>query len=98
MKRIFRRPSKPTGGKNVFRGLGSVIEKRHLVFLIIGLVLIVPSIIGIRYIHMKAGFDTYVSSDSQAYKDMQKFNQHFSGDAIEVMVSSDYLNQFTARD
>jgi hydrophobe/amphiphile efflux-3 (HAE3) family protein len=93
MKRIFRRPSKPTGTKQIFRGLGNVIEKRHLIFLIIGLVLIVPSIIGLTQIKIKTGFDTYVSSDSQAYKDMQKFNQHFSGDAIEVLITGDNLNQ-----
>ncbi len=93
MKRIFRMPSKLTGIKHAFRGLGTVIEKRHLIFLILGLILIVPSVIGVRYIHMKTGFDTYVSGDSQAYKDMQKFNQYFSGDAIEVLVTGDDLNQ-----
>ncbi len=79
--------------KRIFRRLGNVIEKRHLIFLILGLVLIVPSVIGITQVKMKIGFDTYVSSDSQAYKDMQKFNQHFSGDAIEVLVTGDNLKQ-----
>jgi hypothetical protein len=93
MKRIFRRPSKPTGAKQVFRRLGKLIETKHLIFLILGIVLIVPSIIGLTQIKMKSGFDTYVSSDSQAYKDMQKFNQHFSGDVVVVMVTGDNLNQ-----
>jgi hydrophobe/amphiphile efflux-3 (HAE3) family protein len=93
MKRIFRRPSKPIGAKQIFRSLGSVIEKRHLIFLILGLVLIVPSIIAATQVEMKTGFDTYVSSDSQAYKDMQKFNQYFSSDVIIVMITGDDLNQ-----
>jgi hydrophobe/amphiphile efflux-3 (HAE3) family protein len=93
MKRIFRRPSKPTGAKQIFRRLGKLIETKHLIFLILGIVLIVPSIIGLTQIKMKSGFDTYVSSDSQAYKDMQKFNQHFSGDVVVVMVTGDNLNQ-----
>ena len=93
MKRILRRPSKQTGAKQVFRRLGKLIETKHLIFLILGIVLIVPSIIGLTQIKMKSGFDTYVSSDSQAYKDMQKFNQHFSGDVVVVMVTGDNLNQ-----
>ncbi|MFA5375351.1 MAG: hydrophobe/amphiphile efflux-3 (HAE3) family transporter [Dehalococcoidia bacterium] len=94
MKRILRKPSKPTGVKNIFRKLGEVIEKRHLLFLILGLVLLVPSIIAAwQGVEMKAGFDTYVSSDSQAYKDMQKFNQYFSGDVVVVMITGDNLNQ-----
>ena len=94
MKRIFRKPSKPTGVKHAFRRLGDVIEKRHLIFLILGLVLLVPSIIAAwQGVDMKTGFDTYVSSDSQAYKDMQKFNQYFSGDVVVVMITGDNLNQ-----
>ncbi len=93
MKRIFRRPAKPTDVKHIFRRLGEVIEKRHLIFLILGLVLIVPSIIAATQVEMKAGFDTYVSNDSQAYKDMQKFNQYFSADAIVIMITGDNLNQ-----
>ena len=93
MKRIFRKPSKPAEVKHVFRRLGHVIEKRHLIFLILGLVLIVPSIIAATQVQMKAGFDTYVSSDSQAYKDMQKFDQYFSSDAIVIMITGGDLNQ-----
>ncbi len=98
MKRSFKRPRKLIGMQQVFRKLGTVIEKRHLIFLILGIVLIVPlmivpSIIKTTRVEMKAGFDTYVSSDSQAYKDMQKFNQHFSSDVIVVMITGDDLNQ-----
>lgn len=93
MKRIFRKPSKPAGVKQAFRGLGNIIEKRHLVFLILGLVLIVPAVVGVTQIKMKAGFDTYVKSDTQAYKDMQKFNQYFSSDAIVIMITGDNLEQ-----
>ena len=93
MKRIFRKPSKPTGATNIFGKLGEVIEKRHLVFLILGLVLIVPTIIAATQLEMKTGFDTYVSSDSQVYKDMEKFQQYFSADTIVIMITAEDLNQ-----
>jgi uncharacterized protein len=94
MKRIFRKPSKLIEATQVFRKLGQVIERRHLIFLILSLVLLVPTIIAAGLgIEMKTGFDTFVSSDSQAYKDLDKFNEHFSSDAVVVLITGDNLNQ-----
>jgi len=93
MRRFFRKPVKPSGIKDIFRKLGTVIERRHLIFLILGLVLIVPSVIATTQVKMKSGFDTFVSANSQAYKDLQKFNQHFSSDAVVVLVTGDSLYQ-----
>ena len=91
MKRVFRKPEKRIAGKQFFRSLGGFIEKRHLIFLILGLVLVVPAVIAATQVEMKTGFDTFVSSDSQAYKDLNKFSEHFSSDAIVVLVTGDSL-------
>jgi len=93
MKRIFRKPAQRIEATQVFRKLGQVIEKRHLIFLILGLVLVVPSIIAATNVKMQTGFDTFVSSDSQAYKDLDKFNQRFSGDVVVVLITGDNLTQ-----
>lgn len=94
MKQIFRKPSKRIEATQVFRKLGQVIEKRHLIFLILSLVLLVPTIIAASLgIEMKTGFDTFVSSDSQAYKDLNRYNEYFSSDAIVVLITGDNLIQ-----
>ena len=92
MKQIFGKPAKGIEAQKVFRRLGEVIEKSHLIFLILSLVLLVPTIIAAAFgIEMKTGFETFVSSDSQAYKDLNKFNEHFSSDAIVVLITGDNL-------
>jgi predicted RND superfamily exporter protein len=93
MKRAIRKPSRIISAKQAFRSLGGFIEKRHLIFLILGLVLVVPSIIAATNVEMKTGFDTFVSSDSQAYKDLNKFNEHFSSDAVVVLITGDSLTR-----
>jgi len=92
MKIIFKKPGKGIEATKVFRRLGEVIEKRHLIFLILSLVLLVPTIIAATLgIEMKTGFDTFVSSDSQAYRDLSRFNEYFSSDAIVVLITGDNL-------
>jgi hydrophobe/amphiphile efflux-3 (HAE3) family protein len=98
MKRIFRKPAQRIEATQVFRKLGQVIEKRHLIFLILGIVLIVPlmiipSAIKATRVEMKTGFETFVSSDSQAYKDLDNFNKHFSSDVVVVLVTGENLYQ-----
>ncbi|MFA5367259.1 MAG: hypothetical protein WC333_05225, partial [Dehalococcoidia bacterium] len=91
MKRVFKKPAKRFAGKQVFQNMGHFIEKRHLIFLILSLVILVPAVIAATQIDMKTGFDTFVSSDSQAYKDLDRFSEHFSSDTIVVMVTGDSL-------
>jgi hypothetical protein len=73
--------------------LGLFIENRHVLLIIVGAVLIVASIFGAMRLTMATGIDTYISSDSQTYKDYAKFNQNFSGDVAIVMVTGDVATQ-----
>ncbi|MFA5056112.1 MAG: hydrophobe/amphiphile efflux-3 (HAE3) family transporter [Dehalococcoidia bacterium] len=94
MKRAFRKPSRIISAEQAFRSMGRFIERRHLVFLILSLVLLVPTVFAAYYgVEMKTGFDTFVSSDSQAYKDLSRYNEYFSSDAIVVLITGDNLIQ-----
>ena len=76
-----------------FRSLGVFIANRRGIIVIVGLILIVLSLFGAMRLAIATGTDTWVSPDSQIYKDYERFNTHFSSDVIVVMVSGDNLSQ-----
>lgn len=84
--------------KRLFNRLGIFIENKHLLIFIISLVLIVPSIFGAMQIEMKTGNDTFVSTDSQIYKDFDIFNQDFSSETVIVLLTGDDLDQILQPD
>jgi hydrophobe/amphiphile efflux-3 (HAE3) family protein len=77
----------------LFRRLGLFVENRHVLLIIIGVVLIVASVFGAMRLTMASGTETFISSDSQTYKDYARFNQNFSGDVVIVMVTGDVATQ-----
>ena len=76
-----------------FRKLGIFIENKRLVVIIISLMLIVASFFGAMQLTMDAGIETFISTDSQVYKDHARLNQHFSSKAIVVVVTGDDITQ-----
>jgi hypothetical protein len=76
-----------------FRRLGLLIVNRRGLIIIVGLILIAVSLFGVMRLAISTGADTWVSPDSQVYKDYERFNTHFSSDVIVVMVTGDNLSQ-----
>ena len=76
-----------------FRSLGVFIANRRGIIIIVGLLLMVASLFGAMRLAISTGADTWVSPDSQVYKDYERFNSHFSSDVIVVMVTGDNLSQ-----
>ena len=77
----------------LFYRLGTFIKNKHVIVVIICLCLIIPSIIGALRLKMDAGNDTYVSADSQVYRDYQRFTQRFSDSVAIVLVTADNLDE-----
>ena len=76
-----------------FRSLGVFIANRRGIIIIVGLLLMVASLFGAMRLTISTGTDTWVSPNSQEYKDFERLNSHFSNDIIVVMVTGDSLSQ-----
>jgi hydrophobe/amphiphile efflux-3 (HAE3) family protein len=76
-----------------FGRLGFFIANRRGIIIIVGLILIAVSLFGVMRLAISTGADTWVSPDSQIYKDYERFNADFSSDVIVVMVTGDNLSQ-----
>jgi hypothetical protein len=81
-----------------FRSLGVFIANRRGIIIIVGLILIVLSLFGAMRLAIATDADTWVSRDSQIYKDFERFNTHFSSDVIVVMVTGENLSQLLQPD
>ena len=84
--------------KRLFKRLGIFIEKKHLLVIVVSLALIVPSIFGAMQLDMKTGNETFVSTDSQIYKDYERFNQNFSSDAVLILLTGEDISQLLQPD
>ena len=76
-----------------FGRLGAVVEGRRRVIIIVGLILIAASLFGATRITMATGTETFLSPDSQTYKDYARFNDHFGSSVIVVMVTGENMDQ-----
>jgi uncharacterized protein len=76
-----------------FRKLGIFIRNKRLLIIIIGAVLVIAAILGALRLSLAFGTGTFVSTDSQVFKDYEKFNQHFSSDVVVVLLSADNISQ-----
>jgi hydrophobe/amphiphile efflux-3 (HAE3) family protein len=81
-----------------FSRLGVFIVNKRRVIIIVGLVLLFASLFGVMRINMATGIETWVSTDSQTYKDYERFNQHFGSNVIVIMVTGDDINQLLQPD
>ena len=76
-----------------WRRFGLLIENRRRVIIIVGLLLIVASLFGAMRLTMATGYETWVSTDSQTYKDYERLNEHFGSDVVVVMVTAGDISQ-----
>jgi hydrophobe/amphiphile efflux-3 (HAE3) family protein len=76
-----------------FKKLGIFIENRRLIIIIVGLILIAASVFGAMRLTMAFDNSTFVDTNSQVYKDYDRFTQNFSCDVIVVLVSGDNMSQ-----
>jgi hydrophobe/amphiphile efflux-3 (HAE3) family protein len=77
----------------ILNKLVSVIENRRRLIIIIAVLLIAVSLFGASRITMSTGTETFLSTDSQTYKDYERFNEHFGSSSIVVMLTGDNLEQ-----
>jgi len=82
----------------VFRRLGLFIENRRVWVIIVGVLLIFAAVAGASQLTMASGIQTFISPDSQTYKDYARFSQHFSSDVVITVVSADSLSQLLEPD
>jgi len=82
----------------IFRELGKFINKKWLPVIILTFALIVPAILGAKRIAIVSGTETFISTDSQAFQDREKFNRYFSSDIILILVKGESLEQLLKPD
>jgi uncharacterized protein len=78
---------------NFFKKLGTFIKNKRLLIIIVGVILIGASVFGALKLTLAFGTGTFVNTDSQVYKDYEKFNEHFSSDVVVVLLSADNISQ-----
>ncbi len=76
-----------------FRRLGLFIETRRRVIIIVGLILIAISLFGATRVTMTTGTETYLSTDSERYKNYERFSEHFGSSVVVVMVTGENMDQ-----
>jgi hydrophobe/amphiphile efflux-3 (HAE3) family protein len=81
-----------------FKKLGIFIENRRLPIIIVSLLLVVAAVFGALQLSMAFGTSTFVDTDSQVYKDYDKFTQSFSSDVIVVLLNGDDISQLLQPD
>lgn len=77
--------------KRVFRRIGMFTENKFLLVLILCLVLIVGAVFGASQIKMETGLETFLDTDSDIYKDYNRFTDNFGNDMIIVMVKGEQI-------
>ena len=81
-----------------FQRLGIFVKNKHKMLVIIGLLLIIPSIIGAMQLEMKSGNETFVSSNSKVYKDYKRFTHRFSDSVVIALLTADNLSDLVQQD
>ena len=76
-----------------FTKLSSVVEKRRNIIIIVGLILVAVSLFGATRVTMATGTETYLSTDSERYKDYERFSEHFGSSVVVVMVTGENMDQ-----
>ncbi len=66
--------------------------------LALGLVLVAVSFFGASRIGMSTGTETFLSTDSEAYQDYQRFNEDFGSSSIVVMVTAEGIDGLLSED
>ena len=82
----------------IFRRLGILIKNKHVILVILGLLVIIPATLGAFQLTMDTGNETFVSADSQVYKDYERFTESFSDSVVIVLLTADGLPQLLQPD
>jgi hydrophobe/amphiphile efflux-3 (HAE3) family protein len=75
--------------KNIFSGLGTLVQKWYPLVLIISLGLVVLAVLGAGGIKMETGLETMISTESEEYQDYLDFTDYFGNEIIIVMVEAE---------
>ena len=79
--------------QKIFKKLGTFIENKRIIIIILGLIFVAASIFGALHLTTAFGTSTFVDTDSQVYRDYERFSQNFSSDVIVVLLSAENVSQ-----
>ena len=74
-----------------FKWLGHFIEDKRGLVIVASILLLVGAMFGATRLTWATGIETMMSTDSQVYKDFQKFNEHFGAESVIVLARADGL-------
>ncbi|MDD5094990.1 MAG: MMPL family transporter [Dehalococcoidia bacterium] len=66
-----------------------VIKSRAGLLILLCILIAIPAAILASNVEMTSAYDTYVSKDSQGYKDLKAFDQYFAGDQLMLIMQAD---------
>jgi len=75
--------------RRVARALGSFIERRWLLLLLAAAVLSAVAVLGATRVEIRTSQDMLISTDSRVYKDYRRYESHFGGDSIYILLTGD---------
>lgn len=74
----------------LFERIGSLVARRARLLLVLSGLLLLPALYGAGQIKMETGLDTFVSGDTEMYRDYETFADNFAtGESIIFMLSGD---------
>jgi hydrophobe/amphiphile efflux-3 (HAE3) family protein len=79
-------------------GLSGVIRNRRRAITIVAIILVAIALFGATRLIMATGTETFLSTDSEAYRDFERFNDNFGSSTIVIMITADGLDQLLRPD
>ncbi|MBN1855432.1 MAG: RND family transporter [Dehalococcoidia bacterium] len=74
----------------LFERIGSLLSRRPYVFLLVSGLLLLPALVGATRIEMETGLDTFVSPDTEMYREYEVYAENFAtGESVMLMLSGD---------
>ena len=74
---------------DIFKKIGIFVGKRVGLIVIITLILFAIAAVGLTQLEMEGSFEALISSESQVYKDYDRFNADFSGKMVAVLLEAE---------
>jgi hydrophobe/amphiphile efflux-3 (HAE3) family protein len=82
--------------KKLSRFVGVMLERHPMWVLGAAVLITIAAVLGVLNVEMKTGEDTMVSSGSKIYRDTQRYESQFGGDALLVLLTGELDTIFSA--
>ena len=75
---------------HIFERIGSLVGRKPGLLIVLSVLLLLPAFYGAGQIEMMTGLDTFVSSDTEMYRDYELYADNFAtGESVMMMLSGD---------